>query len=278
MLRHLVILCLALVLSLQAWATTDGTAPVEEHHHHAAPSSAESAGVGVDERLGGKIPLDLAFNDESGRPVSLAELVTGPTIILPVYYRCTNVCNFLQNGMAAVIPEIRRKPGEEYRVISISFDETEPPDLAARYRRIYLGAITTPFPEKGWRFLTGDAASIQRFTESIGYGFQRRGRDFVHPVASVVIAGDGTIIRYLYGTAFLPKDVTLALLEAREGKVGKTIRTVVGYCFSFDPKQKTYVFNLLRVSATVVILTAGAFLAFLLTTGRMGSRQRKGGS
>lgn len=277
-LRYLVVLCLALVLPLHCGAATDGSTPVEEHHHHAAPAAAEAAGVGVDERLGEKIPLDLTFNDEAGRPVRLADLVTGPTIILPVYYRCTNVCNFLQNGMAAVIPEIRRKPGEEYRVISVSFDETEPPDLAARYRRIYQGAITTPFPGDGWRFLTGDAANIRQLTDAIGYRFQRKGRDFVHPVASVVIAGDGTIIRYLYGTAFLPKDVTLALLEAREGKVGKTIRTVVGYCFSFDPKQKTYVFNLLRVSATVVILTAGAFLAFLLTTGRTGSRQRKGGS
>ncbi|ADI83056.1 SCO family protein [Geobacter sulfurreducens] len=278
MLRYLVVLCLALVLPLHCGAATDGSTPTEEHHHHAAPSAAEAAGVGVAERLGEKIPLDLTFNDEAGRPVRLADLVTGPTIILPVYYRCTNVCNFLQNGMAAVIPEIRRKPGEEYRVISVSFDETEPPDLAARYRRIYQGAITTPFPENGWRFLTGDATTIRQLTDAIGYRFQRKGRDFVHPVASVVIAGDGTIIRYLYGTAFLPKDVTLALLEAREGKVGKTIRTVVGYCFSFDPKQKTYVFNLLRVSATVVILTAGAFLAFLLTTGRTGARQRKGGS
>ncbi|ANA39169.1 cytochrome-c oxidase [Geobacter anodireducens] len=278
MLRYLVVLCLALVLPLHGGAATDGSSPVEEHHHHAAPVAAEAVGVGVAERLGEKIPLDLTFNDEAGRPVRLADLVTGPTIILPVYYRCTNVCNFLQNGMAAVIPEIRRKPGDEYRVISVSFDETEPPDLAARYRRIYQGAITTPFPEDGWRFLTGDAANIRRLTDAIGYRFQRKGRDFVHPVASVVIAGYGTIIRYLYGTSFLPKDVTLALLEAREGKVGKTIRTVVGYCFSFDPKQKTYVFNLLRVSATVVILTAGAFLAFLLTTGRTGARQRKGGS
>jgi len=58
-------------------------------------------------------------------------------------------------------------------------------------------------------------------------------------------------------------------LEAREGKVGATIRTVVGYCFSFDPAGKTYVFNLLRISATVVFLCAAGFLAFLfLTSGK----------
>ena len=50
--------------------------------------------------------------------------------------------------------------------------------------------------------------------------------------------------------------------------MGATIRAVVGFCFSFDPAGRNYVFNLLRVSATVVILVAGGFLAFLILTGR----------
>ena len=46
----------------------------------------------MDEHLGTKIPLDITFRDESGAPVLLADLVNGPTIILPVYYSCSNVC------------------------------------------------------------------------------------------------------------------------------------------------------------------------------------------
>jgi protein SCO1 len=224
--------------------------------------------LGIDEHLGEKIPLDLIFRDESGRPVRLAYLIAGPTIILPVYYNCTNICNLLQGGMAAALPAVQRKPGEEYTVLSISFDETETPTLAARYKKTYLHGMKSPFPEKGWRFLTGDAENIRRLTAAAGYHFQRRGRDFIHPVACFVVAGDGTIVRYLYGTTFQPKDLTLALLEARDGRVGATIRAVVGFCFSFDPAGRNYVFNLLRVSATVVILVAGGFLAFLILTGR----------
>lgn len=231
------------------------------------------ATVGLDERLGAKIPLDITFRDETGRPVRLAYLVAGPTIILPVYYSCTNVCNFLQGGLATVLPTVKGTPGEAYRVLSVSIDETETPALAAKYKKMYLASMDAPFPDKGWRFLTGDARSIRRLTDAAGYRFQRKGRDFIHPVASFVIAGDGTIVRYLYGTSFLAKDLTLALLEAREGRVGTTIRKVVGYCFTFDPAVKTYVFNLLRVSATVVILSAGGFLAFLILTGR-NRRQR----
>jgi protein SCO1/2 len=228
----------------------------------------QSSSTGVEERLGARIPLDLTFRDEAGHPVRLRDLVTGPTVILPVYYSCTNVCNFLQSGLASVLPAVRLKPGEEYRVLSVSFDETETPAMAARAKRLHLGSMNAPFPADGWCFLTGDLQDIRRLTDAAGYRFERKGREFVHPVASFVIARDGTIVRYLYGTNFLAKDLTLALLEARSGTVGATVRTVVGYCFSFDPAGKTYVFNLLRVSATVIFLTAGGFLGFLLMTGR----------
>ena len=170
---------------------------------HATAHTTESgadATVAVDERLGSKLPLNLAFRDENGRQVRLADLVSGPTIILPVYYSCTNVCYNLQWGLARSLPQIKSRPGEDYRVISISFDENETPQLATKFKRVYLTAMHAPFPENGWRFLTGDAANIRRLTEAAGYRFQRRGRDFIHPVASLIVSGDGTIVRYLYGT------------------------------------------------------------------------------
>jgi protein SCO1/2 len=258
---------------LPLYAVAHMEEPENVHPPAAGAPGKGDAAAGVEERLGAKIPLDLAFRDETGRTVRLSDLVTGPTIILPVYYSCTNVCNFLQGGLARVLPEIRRIPGREYRVLSVSFDETETPELAARYKRIYLSAINVPFPEDGWRFLTGDSQNIRRLTDAAGYRFRRTGRDFIHPVVSFVVAGDGTIVRYLYGTAFLPKDLTLALVEARQGKVGVSIRRAMDFCFTFNPASKTYEFNLLRVSATLVILIAGGFLAFLVLTGRKQKRR-----
>jgi protein SCO1 len=227
---------------------------------------------GVDERLGSKIPLDIRFRDESGTIVRLADLVNGPTVIMPVYYSCRNVCVYQQARMASTLQVLDRRPIDDYKVISISFDETETPEMAARSKRTYLTAMRNPFPQDGWRFLTGDATSIQRLTDAIGYRFQRKGNDFIHPVASVVVSADGTIIRYLYGIAVLPKDLALAIAEAKNGVAGASVRKLMEYCFTFDPVGKTYVFNLLRVSATVVILCAGSFLLFLLLTGKKRKR------
>jgi protein SCO1/2 len=231
--------------------------------------------IGITEHLGAKIPLDATFRDEDGKPVTLGQLITGPTIILPVYYGCANVCYNLQQGLARVLPTIKSKAGVEYRVISVSFDEHDQPELAAKFKRVYLGAMHAPFPPEAWRFLTGDSVAIQKLTNAAGYGFQRRGRDFLHPAASFIVTADGTIVRYLYGSTFLAKDLTLALIEARNGVSGVTIRKMVDYCFSFDPGQQTYVFNLLRVSATVVILCTGGFLAFLIFGGKRRDKKNR---
>ena len=255
-------------------STAAPTRPADHSEHAAA---AAQPGLGLDERLGQKIPLDLVFVDEEGQKRRLGDLITGPTIILPVYYRCTNVCNFLQGGLATVLPELKPKPAVDYRVLSISFDETETPKDAAKSKRMYMTALNMPFPEEGWRFLTGDAATIKKLTDSAGYEFQRKGADFLHPVVSFVVSGDGQIVRYLYGTSFLAKDVTLALAEAKEGKSGATIRKMVSYCFTFDPEKKSYQFNLLRVSATVIMLSTGSFLLYLVSTGRRKDKHKGSG-
>jgi protein SCO1/2 len=237
-----------------------------------ASAAAPPNHVGVDEHLGARIPLDITFRDEAGVSVLLSDLVRGPTIILPVYYNCRNVCAYQQGRMAGTLQELGRQPIDDYKVISISFDETETPEMAARSKHTYLTAIRRPFPADGWRFLTGDAANIHRLTDAIGYRFQRQGSEFIHPVATVVVSADGTIIRYLYGIAVLPKDLALAIAEAKSGVAGASVRKMMEYCFTFDPVGKTYVFNLLRVSATAVILCAGGFLLFLLLTGKKRKR------
>ncbi len=241
----------------------------EGHQHQHTEMPKDDPGVGLEEKIGAAIPLNLTFRDESGQPVTLDQLVNGPTIIAPIYYRCPNVCNFLQTDLARVLPDIRREPGKEYNVLSISFDETETPELAAKNRDMYYKAMKKEYPAGAWRFLTGDIDEIMQLTGAAGYRFNKmHDGQFLHPVVIFVVDYRGTIIRYLHGTHFLPKDITLALVEASEGRLGTTIQKVVRFCFSYDPENKTYVFNLLRVSGTVVLMTALAFLAFLFLGGK----------
>ena len=243
-------------------------------HVHPVQTEDSAAKVGLDEKLGTRIPLDLTFRDEQGKPVKLADLITMPTIIAPVYYRCPNVCHFLQGDLARVLPGLKLKAGQDYQVISFSFDEKEQPELAQRSRDTYYAAMKNQYPDQAWRFLTSDIDTIHKLTNAAGYRFQKVGTEFLHPVVFFVVSPDGMIVRYLHGTHVVPKDLTLALYEAKSGRVGTTIRKMVQYCFSFDPEQKTYVFNILRVSATAILTTLAIFAVYLVFGGKKSKKDK----
>lgn len=234
--------------------------------HGGGTSKAE---VALDERLGGYVASDTVFKDEKGGITNLGRLLDRPLIIAPVYLKCTHTCPMLLTGLAEALGRLEMvTPGKDFRVVALSFDETDTPETAREKKANYIAAIGRPFPEEAWTFLTGDAENIGKFTDSIGFKIQRDDAEFSHPVAIVVVSPGGKIVRYLYGVTFLPFDIAMAVTEAAEGRVGSTARRVLMYCFSYDPTEKSYVFNVLKVTATVVIIFVGSFLSFLIISGR----------
>src|SRR4030042_569881 len=187
----------------------------------------DQRGVGIDEKLGHTIPLDILFNDENVHGVSLRQLINKPTILAPVYFGCPDVCSFLLYNLARALNQLSSEPGKEYQVLAVSFDETEKPPLALEKKRLYLKMIEKPFPEEVWRFLTGEEENIRKLTEAIGFLFKTRGKTFQHPVLMVILSPGGKITRYMYGTDVLPFDLKMALLEASEGRLGPTVSRVL---------------------------------------------------
>jgi len=229
--------------------------------------SKDLSGIGIDEKLGQSIPFDLTFNDENGKPVTLRQLINTPTILVPVYFRCPNVCSFLLFNLTGAINKMDADPGKDYQVLAISFDETEKFDLALEKKKMYLKMIEKPFPEKTWRFLTGDKENIQKLMDAIGFRFKKQGEDFLHPVSLVILSPNGKITRYIYGTDFLPFGLKIALLEASEGRIGPTLSRFLRFCFSYDPQGRKYVFNTLKVTGIVTLLFALGFILFLVLKG-----------
>ena len=135
--------------------------------------------------------------------------------------------------------------------------------------------IEKPFPEEAWKFLTDGRENIHQLTEAVGFRFKREGKDFLHPVSLIILSREGKIVRYLYGPDPLPLDLKMALLEASEGRVGPTINKVLRFCFSYDPKGRKYVFNILKVTGSVTLLFALSFAVFLFFKGKR--RQPKAG-
>jgi protein SCO1 len=228
--------------------------------------------LGVTEQLGNLVAVDAVFRDEDGTPIRIGDVLTIPTLLLPVYYGCPNVCSLMQSNIAQLLPRVDLKPGKEYQVISLSFDDTETPAMARQAKKDYLSAAGENWPPVAWRFLTGDSANIRRMMGSVGFHFQRSQDQFVHPVVMVVLAPGGKIVRYLYGYKPLPFDITMGMTEANEGRAGLSIKRALAYCFSYDPQGKHYALNILRVTGIAVVgLAIILFLA--LTFGGRGKKK-----
>ncbi len=228
-------------------------------------STAVTADIALEEKLGQFLPVDAVFFDENAKKINLKNFIDKPTIIAPVYLGCSHECPLLLMGLAQALGRLELvKPGRDFQVVTLSFDEKDTPRIAADKKINYVKLIGKPFPGDTWKFLTGDRANIMKFTDSIGFKFQRDGTDFSHPLTLVVVSSKGKVIRYLEGTSFLPFEVTMALNEAAEDRVGSPVRKALMYCFSYDPLKKSYVFNILQVTGAFIVLFVGSFLAYLL--------------
>jgi protein SCO1/2 len=237
-----------------------------------APSGLPKAlnDVGIDQKLNEQLPLDLMFKNENGEAVRLGDYFgKKPVVLSLVYYQCPMLCNQVLNGMVTAFKVMAFKPGQEFEVVTVSFDPRETAVLAAAKKKTYVDYL----PEAkrvganaGWHFLTGDAASIKRLTEAIGfrYHFDETTNQFAHASAIYVTTPQGKLARYFYGIEYAPRDLRLGLIEAGENKIGSPVDQLLLYCYHYDPATGKYgaaVMNIMRLGGIVTLIAiAGMFL------------------
>ncbi len=224
--------------------------------------------VGVDEHLGLQVPLDAKLIDETGKTVTLRELINNkPAVINLVYYRCPGICSPLMTGLAEVMDKVDLISGQDYTVITVSFDPTEDYIMAAEKKKNYLSTFKNKIiNENGWRFLTADSNTIKSITNAVGFRYIKVDNDYIHSGVITMLSPEGKIMRYLYGLDFLPFDFKMALVEASEGKTGSTIAKIVKLCYSYDPEGKKYALNLTRVIGAAMITGIAIFAIALFVT------------
>ncbi|WP_413291575.1 SCO family protein [Bdellovibrio sp. HCB337] len=226
----------------------------------------ELDGVGIEEKLGTHLDLNLTFKDENGETVTLAKYMgSTPVIFSPVYYSCPGLCNFHLNGLTDALKLVDWNVGDKFKVVAVSFDSKEGPDVAAKKKASYMKVYDRAGTEGGWHFLTGDEAAVQAFTSAVGFKFKwsAEANEWAHASAAIVVTPDGKISRYLPGIMFDPKDVKLALNEASSGKIGTFVDQLVLYCFQYNPHQSKYTlyaFNLMKLGGALMVLVLALWL------------------
>jgi protein SCO1 len=234
--------------------------------------------VGIDQKLNAQIPLNLEFRDEQGKTVKLGGYFGKKPVILSLaYYECPMLCTYVLNGLVTSLKPLSFNAGNEFEILTVSFDPRETHQLAAAKKLIYLKEYGRSNAEKGWHFLTGDTESILKLTAAVGFKYKYDSKDdqFAHASGIMILTPEGKLARYFYGIEYSSRDVRLALVEASENKIGSPADQLLLFCFHYDPtvgKYSAYATNFIRLGG---ILTVLGLSVFVLTSLRKEKRKDK---
>jgi protein SCO1/2 len=175
------------------------------------------------------------------------------------------LCGELLQGLVGSMKALTFNLGQDFDIITVSFDPRETTEMAAEKKRDMMKRYGRPNADKGWHFLTGRADQINALTQAVGfqYQFDPKTEQYAHAAAIVMLTPDHHISGYFYGVEFSPKDLRLGLVQASHNKIGNIGDQVLLYCYHYDPRTGKYgavVSNILKLAALGTMLILGTFM------------------
>ena len=229
--------------------------------------------VAFEQRLNAQLPLDLPFTDEHGTAVQLGDYFgKKPVVLAFVYYECPMLCTQVLNGLESALRVLNESVGDEFDVVTVSFDPRETPVLALGKKKAYLDRYKRPQAEAGWHFLTGEQASIDALTAAAGFSFvwDEASQQFAHPSGIIVATPAGRLSRYFFGIDYSPRDIKFALMESTSERIGSLADQLLLYCYHYDPAKGNYGFVAMRAVRIGGAVTLMALVGFVFVSLRRG--------
>ena len=227
--------------------------------------------VQVTQHLNAQLPLNAAFVDETGAPVTLGKYFDGkhPAVLSTVYYNCPMLCSEEMDGLTSALEMVHLVPGKDFQIVLVSIDPSETPELAAQKKAFYLKRYGHPETADGWHFLTGQKPAIDAVTDAVGFGYVRvPGPDgkltqFAHASSIEIATPQGKLAQYYLGVEYSPKDVLLGLIDASGNKIGSPVANILTYCYHYDPQNNRHsliVARAVQLGGIVTVASLGSFI------------------
>jgi len=234
-------------------------------------------GTEIEDRVGEQIPADVELHDHEGRPVTTADYLDGkrPLIVVMSYYECPMLCSLVLNGLTKGMAEAEGKPGEDYRVLVVSFDARDTVGAAAKKRESYLAAYGGEVGKRGFDFAIGEAGEVRRLADALGFNYRwdDEQKQFAHAAGVFVVSPEGTLTTTLPGITFPEPALGAALSNARLGVTTHSpLKQMLLFCFQYDAQAGSWVvagMRLMRVGGAVTV----ALILYLLF--RLFRRERR---
>ncbi len=227
--------------------------------------------VGIAQKLGSRVPLDLMFHDEQGDVVRLREYFGKgkPVLLNFVYYTCPMLCPMTLEGMSSSLTELKFDVGKEFEIVTVSIDPRDKPSRAAELKDKHVKHYGRLSAANGWHFLTGNDTAIHRLADSVGFQYAYDGtrNQFAHGAALLILTPDGRTSRYLYGFEYKARDLRLAIVEASGGKIGSATDQFLLLCYHYDPATGKYsrnAMNFVRAGSITTLALLASFIVVMI--------------
>jgi protein SCO1 len=229
--------------------------------------------IGLDQRLGNKLPLDVNLQDEYGKQVKLGDYFgKRPVLVMLVFYSCQGSCMLeFENATQTFVDMKNKNIGKDYDVLSISINPKETAELAHGKKADVLSHYNRPGGYDGWHFLTGSESEVKKVADAIGYRYSYNPlkNQILHPTGLFVVTPDGHLSRYLYGVDYVATMVSDSLDTAAKGKINVPSDPILFGCIQYDPntgRTRVNVFRALQVGGFLTIFTVAGLIVMLSRT------------
>jgi protein SCO1/2 len=226
--------------------------------------------VGIQQNLNQQIPPELEFTDDLGGQVHLGDYFGKKPLILNfVYFSCPMLCGEELSGLESALRVLTFNVGQEFDVITISFDPKDTTQSAAKKKSEILHRYKRPGAGQGWHFLVGQPEAIAAATRAAGfqYEYDEKSGQFAHSTAIMMLTPEGKVSQYYYGIEYAPRDVRLGLVAASNHKIGNLADELLLYCYHYDPEKGRYsatIMRVLRLASLATMLCMGTLIFFMM--------------
>jgi len=223
---------------------------------------------------------DYTFHNRRGAVVRLSDYRGRPLLVSLIYTGCTQSCPVIMQSLhdAAVVAQ-KALGRDSFSLVTIGFDSAN--DTPARMRA-YAASRGLDLPN--WAFLSGDEATIQRLSRTLGFTFYLSPKGFDHLAQISMIDSQGKVYRQVYGSNFKPLQLVEPLKDLVFGRAANfdslsgIVNHVLLFCTLYDPASGRYRFDYSMFIGAAIGLIILVVLGTIVVRGWLGQRHRGAGA
>lgn len=223
---------------------------------------------GITENLGSQVSINVLLTNSKGNAYPFISLLPKDkiTIVNFAYYTCPRLCHLVASGLVTAINALPSYLLDDIHILTISFDHRDTLETTAAFADSYKKKVAPSIADRlSWEFYYGKEMDVLRLASQLGfyYYFNPKSQQYAHPSVLIFLTPDQTISRYLYGISYSAFDFKLSVMEAKGNKVRSTVESMLLFCYNYDPDEKGYVMEavkLMKFSGFLSVLFLGILL------------------